>query len=51
MIGQISTAEIAGLVDGGTIAGGMLPKLAAGSSAIAGGVWRVRIGSETLVTA
>ena len=51
VIGQISTAEIAGLVDGGTIAGGMLPKLAAGSSAIAGGVWRVRIGRETLVTA
>ena len=51
VIGQISTAEIAGLVDGGTIVGGMVPKLAAGSTAIAGGVWRVRIGDETLVTA
>ena len=51
VIGEISAAEIAALVDGGTIVGGMVPKLAAGSAAIAGGVWRVRIGEETLVTA
>jgi acetylglutamate kinase len=51
VIGRIATGDIAGLVDGGTIVGGMLPKLTAGSTAIAGGVWRVRIGSGTLVTA
>ena len=32
VIGQISTTEIAGLVDGGTIAGGMIPKLLAGAA-------------------
>jgi acetylglutamate kinase len=51
VIGRISTAEIAGLVDAGTIMGGMVPKIAAGSTALAGGVWRVRIGEQTLVTA
>lgn len=51
VIGRISTAEIAVLVDAGTIIGGMLPKIAAGSTALAGGVWRVRIGEQTLVTA
>ena len=29
----------------------MMPKLAAGIAALAGGVWRVRIGAETMVTA
>lgn len=51
LIDRIATADIPGLIDAGTIAGGMLPKLSAGSAAIAGGVWTVRIGSGTLVTA
>jgi acetylglutamate kinase len=51
VIGRIATADIPGLVDRGTIAGGMLPKLAAGSTAIDGGVSEVWIGAETLVTA
>ncbi len=51
LISRIATTEIAGLVADGTVAGGMLPKLAAGSAAIAGGVWKVWIGSDTLVTA
>ena len=34
VIGRISTAEIAGLVSAGTIIGGMVPKIAAGSTAL-----------------
>lgn len=43
-----STSELAAA---GTIAGGMVPKLTAAGAALAGGVWRVWIGSETRVTA
>jgi acetylglutamate kinase len=51
VIRRIAAADVAGLVAGGTVIGGMLPKLAAGTHAVKGGVWRVWIGSETLVTA
>jgi len=51
VIRRIAAADVAGLVAQGTIIGGMLPKLAAGTHAVQGGVWRVWIGSETLVTA
>ncbi|MGN6379943.1 MAG: acetylglutamate kinase [Gaiellales bacterium] len=50
VIRRIAADEVAGLVAQGTVAGGMLPKLAAGVHAARGGVWRVWIGSETLVT-
>jgi acetylglutamate kinase len=51
VIRRIAAADVAGLVAQGTVIGGMLPKLAAGTHAVQGGVWRVWIGSETLVTA
>ena len=51
VIRRIAVADVPELLAGGAVAGGMLPKLAAGSHAIAGGVWRVWIGSETVVTA
>lgn len=51
VIRQIAAADVAGLVAHGIVIGGMLPKLAAGTHAVQGGVWRVWIGAETLVTA
>jgi acetylglutamate kinase len=51
VIRRIAAADVADLVAGGTVIGGMLPKLAAGTHAVQGGVWRVWIGSETMVTA
>jgi acetylglutamate kinase len=51
VIARIAVADVPGLVAGGTVAGGMLPKLAAGSHALAGGVCRVWVGSHTQVTA
>ena len=39
------------LIDAGHVTGGMIPKLNAGTAALAHGVWRVWIGAETMVTA
>ena len=47
----VSAASVPGLIDAGHVTGGMIPKLDAGLAAIAGGVWRVWIGAETMVTA
>jgi acetylglutamate kinase len=51
VIARLTVSDVPRLVAGGTVAGGMLPKLAAGSHALAGGVRRVRVGSYTQVTA
>jgi acetylglutamate kinase len=50
VIRRLATADVPGLVRTGAVSGGMLPKLAAGATALEGGVWRVWIGSETVVT-
>ncbi len=51
VIARLAVGDVPGLVARGTVAGGMLPKLAAGSHALRGGVLRVWVGSETVVTA
>jgi len=48
---RVSATSVPGLIDAGHVTGGMIPKLDAGLAAIAGGVWRVWIGAETMVTA
>lgn len=51
VIRTIAAGSSAELAAAGTIGGGMVPKLTAAGTALAGGVWRVWIGSETRVTA
>jgi acetylglutamate kinase len=51
VIRRVTAASAAQLVASGSISGGMIPKLDAGFAALADGVWRVRIGAETMVTA
>ncbi|HEY0388047.1 MAG TPA: acetylglutamate kinase [Gaiellales bacterium] len=51
VIRRLSAASVSQLVASGHVSGGMIPKLDAGLAAIAGGVWRVWIGAETMVTA
>ena len=51
VIRRVTAASAAQLVASGSITGGMIPKLDAGLAALAGGVRRVRIGAETMVTA
>ena len=51
VIRRVTPASAAQLVASGSITGGMIPKLDAGFAALADGVWRVRIGAETMVTA
>jgi acetylglutamate kinase len=51
VIRRVTAASAARLVASGSITGGMIPKLDAGFAALAGGVRRVRIGAETMVTA
>jgi acetylglutamate kinase len=51
VIRTIAAGSSATLAAAGTIGGGMVPKLTAAGAALAGGVWRVWIGSETRVTA
>jgi acetylglutamate kinase len=51
VIRSVTAASAAQLVASGTVTGGMIPKLDAGLAALAGGVRRVRIGAETMVTA
>jgi acetylglutamate kinase len=51
VIRRVSASGVAQLVASGHVTGGMIPKLDAGLAAIAGGVWRVWIGAETMVTA
>src|SRR6478609_5569906 len=51
VIRRITPGAVAELIAAGHISGGMIPKLDAGLAAIAGGVWRVWIGAETMVTA
>ncbi|HYW28791.1 MAG TPA: acetylglutamate kinase [Gaiellales bacterium] len=51
VIRRVSASAASQLVASGDITGGMIPKLDAGLAAIAGGVWRVWIGAETMVTA
>jgi acetylglutamate kinase len=51
VIRRIAAGEVPRLVAQGTVAGGMLPKLAACLRALDGGVGRALIGSETVVTA
>jgi acetylglutamate kinase len=51
VIRRVTASGIAQMVAAGQVSGGMIPKLDAGLAAIAGGVWRVWIGAETMVTA
>ena len=51
VIRRITPGAVAELIAAGHVSGGMIPKLDAGLAAIAGGVWRVWIGAETMVTA
>jgi acetylglutamate kinase len=51
LIRRVSASAASQLVATGDVSGGMIPKLDAGLAAIAGGVWRVWIGAETMVTA
>jgi len=51
VIRRVNAAAAALLVASGDVSGGMIPKLDAGLTAIRGGVWRVWIGAETMVTA
>jgi acetylglutamate kinase len=51
VIRRVSASGVAQLVASGHVTGGMIPKLDAGLAALAGGVWRVWIGAETMVTA
>ena len=51
VIRRITPAAVAELIAAGHVSGGMIPKLDAGLAALAGGVWRVWIGAETMVTA
>jgi acetylglutamate kinase len=51
VIQTISAAAATALIGEGQVTGGMVPKVHAGLAALAGGVWRVRIGAETMVTA
>jgi acetylglutamate kinase len=51
VIQSISAAGAVALIGDGQVTGGMVPKVNAGLTALAGGVWRVRIGTETMVTA
>jgi acetylglutamate kinase len=51
VIRRLSASAVSQLVASGHVTGGMIPKLDAGLAAIAGGVWRVWIGAETMVTA
>ena len=51
VIRRVSASAVSQLVAAGHVHGGMIPKLDAGLAAIAGGVWRVWIGAETMVTA
>jgi acetylglutamate kinase len=51
VIRRIRIDDADALIAGGQVTGGMIPKLQAGAAALAGGVWRVWIGAETMVTA
>jgi len=51
LIRQITAETAAELIGDGQVTGGMVPKVHAGLAALAGGVWSVRIGAETMVTA
>ena len=51
VIRRIRVGDADGLIAAGHVTGGMIPKLQAGAAALAGGVWRVWIGAETMVTA
>jgi acetylglutamate kinase len=51
VIQSITAAGAVALIGEGQVTGGMVPKVHAGLAALAGGVWRVRIGAETMVTA
>ena len=51
VIRRISACQAPHLIDQGHVTGGMIPKLNAGTEALAQGVWRVWIGAETMVTA
>lgn len=51
VIRRVSASAVTQMVAAGDVNGGMIPKLDAGLAAIAGGVWRVWIGAETMVTA
>jgi acetylglutamate kinase len=51
VIRRVTAASAAQLVESGSVTGGMIPKLDAGLAALADGVWRVRIGAETMVMA
>jgi acetylglutamate kinase len=51
LIRRITAQTAAELIGDGQVSGGMVPKVHAGLAALAGGVWSVRIGAETMVTA
>jgi acetylglutamate kinase len=51
VIPEIAAADLPRLIGDGHVTGGMIPKLLAGAEALAQGVWHVRIGADTMVTA
>ena len=51
VIRRITADQAPMLIDDGHVTGGMIPKLLAGAEALAQGVWHVRIGADTMVTA
>ena len=51
VIPEIAAADLPRLIGDGHVTGGMIPKLLAGAESLAGGVWHVRIGADTMVTA
>ena len=51
VISRIAASDLPRLIGDGHVTGGMIPKLLAGAEALAQGVWHVRIGADTMVTA
>jgi acetylglutamate kinase len=51
VIPRIAASDLPRLIGDGHVTGGMIPKLLAGAEALAQGVWHVRIGADTMVTA
>jgi acetylglutamate kinase len=51
VIPRIAASDLHRLIGDGHVTGGMIPKLLAGAEALAQGVWHVRIGADTMVTA
>jgi acetylglutamate kinase len=51
LVHRLTTAEARARIADESVTGGMIPKLLACAEALAQGVWHVRIGANTMVTA